>query len=113
MRAGQAGTALGLGRFGRSSNCSSLPTIQGQVRIALRRALWVNSNEQPWTKISHLPSFEQRRLEMKDTSLGEGWRSEVSADSPRRHAHSASARKWESLGLRHWSMTKSKLSLVR
>jgi len=30
MRAGQAGTALGLGRLGRSSNCSSFTWRQGQ-----------------------------------------------------------------------------------
>ena len=30
MRAGQAGTALGLGRLGRSSNCSSFIYHQGQ-----------------------------------------------------------------------------------
>jgi hypothetical protein len=45
---------------GRSSNCSSLSTIQGQVRIELRRALWFNSKEQPWRRISH-PLFCTKR----------------------------------------------------
>jgi putative endonuclease len=42
------------------------------VRIELRRALWFTSKEQPWRRISHLPSFAQREIEIKDTSLGVG-----------------------------------------
>jgi len=39
MRAGQAGPALGVGRLGRSSNCSSCSFhAQGQVRIKLTDA---------------------------------------------------------------------------
>jgi hypothetical protein len=39
MRAGQAGTALGLGRLGRSSNCSSLLSAKGRVWIELTSGL--------------------------------------------------------------------------
>jgi len=44
MRAGQAGAALGLGRLGRSSNCSSLFTTKGRARIELTSGLdWPSS----------------------------------------------------------------------
>ncbi len=39
MRAGQVGAALGLGRLGRSSNCSSLLGAKGRAWIELTNGL--------------------------------------------------------------------------
>jgi hypothetical protein len=48
-----------------------LNTIQGQVRIGLQGALWpLNTKELPRPGISHLRSFAQRKIEIKDTSHG-------------------------------------------
>jgi len=55
MRAGQAGTALGLGRLGRSSNCSSFIYHQGQGADRTYRAVLIGNHDPPLYRISHPP----------------------------------------------------------
>src|SRR5882724_5808568 len=55
MRAGQAGTALGLGRLGRSSNCSSFTYHQGQGADRTYRAVLIGNHDLPLYRISHPP----------------------------------------------------------
>jgi hypothetical protein len=55
MRAGQAGTALGLGRLGRSSNCSSFIYHQGQGADRTYRAVLIGNHDPPLYWISHPP----------------------------------------------------------
>src|SRR6266478_453113 len=55
MRAGQAGTALGLGRLGRSSNCSSFIYHQGQGADRTYRAVLIGNHDLPLYRISHPP----------------------------------------------------------
>src|SRR5260370_22089384 len=55
MRAGQAGTALGLGRLGRSSNCSSFIYHQGQDADRTYRAVLIGNHDLPLNWISHPP----------------------------------------------------------
>src|SRR5436189_1235346 len=55
MRAGQAGTALGLGRLGRSSNCSSFIYHQEQGADRTYRAVLIGNHDLPLYRISHPP----------------------------------------------------------
>src|SRR6267142_6978158 len=55
MRAGQAGTALGLGRLGRSSNCSSFIYHQGQGADRTYRAVLIGNHDPPLYRTSHPP----------------------------------------------------------
>src|SRR5882724_745222 len=55
MRAGQAGTALGLGRLGRSINCSSFIYHQGQGADRTYRAVLIGNHDPPLYWISHPP----------------------------------------------------------
>src|SRR6266487_4219854 len=57
MRAGQAGTALGLGRLGRSSNCFEFYLAPRAGRGSNLRAVLIDHHDLPLYRISHPPLF--------------------------------------------------------
>src|SRR6266566_92782 len=57
MRAGQAGTALGLGRLGRSSNCFEFYLAPRAGRGSNLRTVLIDHHDLPLYRISHPPLF--------------------------------------------------------
>ena len=70
MRAGQAGPALGMGRLGRSSNCSSFCSNQGRCGSNYN-PLWVQHPEAATAWISHHPllHYQTEKSKIQATAL--------------------------------------------